>query len=98
MCVLYAALATFAKSALALVLRQPRVAAALATLPLSPISNPKLEIAILIFWVTDNFLMYHPRGVSSKLKSKVRYQSIKKEKSASEEEHSADERLLGANV
>ncbi|XP_073953546.1 store-operated calcium entry regulator STIMATE-like [Choristoneura fumiferana] len=108
-CVLYAALATFAKSALALVLRQPRVAAALATLPLSPISNPKLEIAvvmliipffvnILIFWVTDNFLMYHPRGVSSKLKSKVRYQSIKKEKSASEEEHSADERLLGANV
>lgn len=47
-CVLYAALATFAKSALALVLRLPRVVAALATLPLSPISNPKLEIAVVM--------------------------------------------------
>lgn len=109
-CVLYAALATFAKSVLALVLRTPPLVAVLSKLRLSPVSDPKLELAvvmlvipffvnILIFWVTDNFLMYHPRGVSSKIKTKVRYQSIKKEKSASEEEeHSADERLLGALV
>ncbi|VVD03488.1 unnamed protein product [Leptidea sinapis] len=109
-CVLYAALATFAKSILALVLRLPPVVAVLSTLRLSPVSDPRLELAvvmliipffvnILIFWVTDNFLMYHPRGVSSKIKTKVRYQSIKKEKTYSDEEdHSADERLLTANV
>ncbi|CAH1640191.1 unnamed protein product [Spodoptera littoralis] len=108
-CILYAALATFAKSVLALVLRLPPVVAVLSTLRLSPVSDPRLELAvvmliipffvnILIFWVTDNFLMYHPRGVSSKIKTKVRYQSIKKEKSGSEEERdSADERLLGAS-
>ncbi|KAJ2948645.1 hypothetical protein O0L34_g7901 [Tuta absoluta] len=83
-CVLYAALATFAKSALALVLRLPPVVAVLSTLRLSPspVSDPRVELAvvmlvipffmnILIFWVTDNFLMYHPRGVSSKIKTKV---------------------------
>ncbi|XP_026320536.1 store-operated calcium entry regulator STIMATE-like isoform X2 [Hyposmocoma kahamanoa] len=109
-CVLYAALATFAKSMLALVLRLPPVVAVLSTLRLSPVSDQRIELAvvmliipffvnILIFWVTDNFLMYHPRGVSSKIKTKVRYQSIKKDKSGSEDdEQSADERLLGASV
>ncbi|XP_063830991.1 store-operated calcium entry regulator STIMATE-like [Ostrinia nubilalis] len=103
-------LATFAKSVLALVLRLPIVVEVLSTLRLSPVTDARLELAvvlliipffvnILIFWVTDNFLMYHPRGVNSKIKTKVRYQSIKKEKSGSdEEEHSADERLLGSSV
>ncbi|GBP22694.1 Store-operated calcium entry regulator STIMATE [Eumeta japonica] len=109
-CVLYAALATFAKSVLALALRSPPVVEALSTLRLSPVSDPKLELAvvmliipffvnILIFWVTDNFLMYRPRGVSSKIKSKVLYQSIKREKAGSDsDEHSVEEKLLSGNV
>lgn len=109
-CVLYAAMAVLVKAGLALLLRLPPLARVLATARLSPVSDPRVELAvvmliipffvnILIFWVTDNFLMYHPRGVSTKLKTKVRYHSIKKEKSGSEsEEQSADERLLRTNV
>ncbi|KOB70904.1 Uncharacterized protein OBRU01_09469, partial [Operophtera brumata] len=45
-CILYAALATFAKSVLALVLRLPPVGAVLSTLRLSPVSDPRLELAV----------------------------------------------------
>lgn len=47
-CVLYAALATFAKSILALVLRLPPVVAVLSKLRLSPVSDPRLELAVVM--------------------------------------------------
>lgn len=47
-CILYAALATFAKSVLALVLRLPPVVAVLSTLRLSPVSDPRLELAVVM--------------------------------------------------
>lgn len=46
--VLYAALATFAKSMLALVLQLPLVQAVLSTLRLSPVSDPRLELAVVM--------------------------------------------------
>ncbi|XP_077286688.1 store-operated calcium entry regulator STIMATE-like [Arctopsyche grandis] len=77
---------------------------------LSPFTDQRLELAvimliipffvnILMFWVTDNFLMYRPHPDNTKIKTKVRYRSIKKEKSGSEsEDMSADERLIGATA
>lgn len=47
-CILYAALATFAKSLLALVLQQPLIVAVLSTLRISPVSDPKLEVAVVM--------------------------------------------------
>ncbi|XP_026462131.1 store-operated calcium entry regulator STIMATE-like [Ctenocephalides felis] len=83
---------------------------------LSPISNPKVELAvvmlvipffvnILMFWVTDNFLMRHSsrRGRNALAEQsllqrvKVKYRSIRKTKevdSESEDLLSADEELL----
>ncbi|KAH1000676.1 store-operated calcium entry regulator STIMATE [Dendroctonus ponderosae] len=84
---------------------------------LSPIDNPKVELAfvmliipffvnMLMFWVTDNFLMYRDpakrRRDSSEVslleKAKVKYRSLRKKKSDSESDIllSADDELLDA--